>query len=275
VPTVALALGGGGARGLAHIPVLEALDELGVAPAAIAGSSIGAIVGAAYTAGVTGRELRRHALDAFHDQGKVIAKLLAARVGRFVDLLGGLGNPVMVDATKLLEGFWPAGLPEDFAALRIPFTAVATDLEARDAVLLRTGELKSAVAASMAIPGLVRPVERDGLVLIDGAAADPVPVAAVRGAADLVVAVDLVAAPPLRSAGRAVAIPSAQEAVQAGFMVLQHRLVVERLARTPPDIHLAPQVSAFGTLDFLRAVAILRAAEPLKDELKRALEPLL
>jgi len=274
-PKVALALGGGGARGIAHIPVLEALDDLGIRPAAIAGTSIGAIMGAAYAAGFSGRSLRQHVQAVFRDQVQVTTKLLATRVGRFVDLLGGLGNPVMVDGEKILERFWPDGMPANFEALRLPFTAVATNLYGRDEVRMSGGDLRSAVAASMAIPGLLKPVERDGLVLIDGVAVNPVPVDAVARKADIVLAVDLNGAPSVRTGRSATALPSAYEALFAGFMIMEYRLTMEKFAKTPPTLHLVPNVSAFGVLDFLKASAILRAADPIREETKRRLHALL
>ncbi|MFI5014265.1 MAG: patatin-like phospholipase family protein, partial [Hyphomicrobiales bacterium] len=85
-PTIALALGGGGARGLAHIAVLEALDEMGLEPVAIAGTSIGAIIGAAYAAGLKATRIRAHALSAFRNRTRVFASLFEARVGRLGDL---------------------------------------------------------------------------------------------------------------------------------------------------------------------------------------------
>ena len=92
--TVALALGAGGARGLAHIVVLEALDELGVTPVAIAGTSMGAIVGAVYAAGFSGKDIRHYVLNLLRDKPDVMARLLRARVGRFSDLLTRfLSNP--------------------------------------------------------------------------------------------------------------------------------------------------------------------------------------
>lgn len=273
-PTIGLALGAGGARGVAHIPVFEALDDFGVRPAAIAGTSIGAIFGAAYAAGLSGRDLRQHVGAIFRDQASVAAKLLRTRVGRFVDLFGGLGNPVMVDGQKILEAFWPQGIPETFEDLPTPFTAIATNLFARDEVQLSSGDLRSAVAGSMAIPGLIKPVERDGLVLIDGVAVNPVPVDAVTRKADIVIAIDLNGRPNLRVA-RTTALPSAYESLFAGFQIMEHRLTIERLAKSPPAIHLVPNVSAFGVLDFLRATAILRAAEPIREELKAKLGPIL
>ncbi|HSP24693.1 MAG TPA: patatin-like phospholipase family protein, partial [Saliniramus sp.] len=85
-PSIALALGSGGARGLAHIPMLEVFDELGVRPTIVAGTSIGAIIGAAYCAGIPAKALRTHMLDVFRDRTKVMARLIETRVGRITDM---------------------------------------------------------------------------------------------------------------------------------------------------------------------------------------------
>ena len=120
-PIVAIALGSGGARGFAHIAVLEALDELGVAPSAIAGTSIGAMIGAAYAAGMSGREIRAYALDAVRSRSEMMGKLLRARVGRFSDLvLRGRGNPVLLDGEVCLDLFWPEAVPDFFEGLAKP-----------------------------------------------------------------------------------------------------------------------------------------------------------
>src|ERR1700736_1568998 len=103
-PSVAVALGGGGARGISHIAILEALDELGVKPLAIAGTSIGAIIGAAYASGIEARELRAHTLVVMRNRSQVMAKLLKARVGRFTDIvLRGFTNPMLLDAEIFLD----------------------------------------------------------------------------------------------------------------------------------------------------------------------------
>lgn len=272
-PTIALALGCGAARGLSLIPVLEALDELGVRPTRIAGTSIGAIVGAAYAAGFSGAALRDHALSAFLDKRLVLARLIETRVGRFVDLFGGSGNPIMIDSEKLLDRFWPKPIPEMVEDLAIPFTAIAADLYAREEVRLSSGPLKTAVAASMAIPGMIRPVERDGLVLIDGGVANPVPVDVVSHDADIVIAVNLNGAPLLKEAQAA--LPTAYQAVYSAFLVMEHRLVLEKFARTPPTLHLTPDVGQFSPLDFLKVPAILAAAEPMKELTKQRLGALL
>ena len=102
-PSFALALGAGGARGLVHIVVLEAFDELGLKPAIIAGASMGAVVGAAYAAGMNGREMRAYAIRILRERSEVMAALIASRVGRLTDVLAGFGNPFLIDGRGGLE----------------------------------------------------------------------------------------------------------------------------------------------------------------------------
>ena len=103
----ALALGGGGARGLAHIPVLEALDEAGAKPAAIAATSSGALIAAAYAAGMSGREIRRFVITLAHDRTDVFRRLIASRASTFANLLNfGLGSATLLDAEKFCQQFF-------------------------------------------------------------------------------------------------------------------------------------------------------------------------
>jgi len=169
-PRIGLVLGSGGARGLAHIVVLETLDRLGIRPVEIAGTSIGAILGAAYAAGMSGAELRAHVLRDYRNRAEVMTRLFQTRVGRIADLWrGGFGNPVLVDGLGILERFLPSPLPETFEGLSIPLSVVAGDYHRLDRVVFRAGPLAPAIAASMAIPGLVRPVQFGNRVLVDGA----------------------------------------------------------------------------------------------------------
>src|SRR5215207_1810868 len=105
-PTIALALGAGGARGLAHIVVLEAFDELGIKPAVIAGSSMGAVIGAAYAAGVEARRIRAHAERFLRDRSTIMAALVESRIGRVADLIAR-GNPLLIDGERFLDRLWP------------------------------------------------------------------------------------------------------------------------------------------------------------------------
>ena len=269
--TFALALGAGGARGLAHIAVVEALDEMGVKPAAIAGSSIGAVIGAGYAAGLSGRAMRRHLLSLAHDRGEVLRRVMAARAVAWSEILGaGFGNPLVVEGGKFFDAFMGELLPGDFAALKIPLTVLATDLHARECVMFSGGALKPALAASMAVPGLVRPMDVEGHVLVDGGVTDPLPFAALRGKADVIVAVDV-------SGGGADAqgVPDPGECLFAAISVMGHTIVANRLKEGAPDLVLRPNIGIFRMLDFFQASAILRAAEPIKAEVREKLSALL
>ena len=117
-PSIAIALGGGGAGGIAHVLALETLDVLGIRPVAITGTSMGAVIGAAYAAGLEARIVRSHILRVLCNRSDVVGKLLRARVGRFADLvLRVRGNPVMLDPEVFVELFWPAAMPNIFESL--------------------------------------------------------------------------------------------------------------------------------------------------------------
>ena len=270
--SVALALGGGGARGLAHVAVLEALDEMGVKPVAIAGTSIGAIIGAGYAAGMSGRAIRRYTIDLAHNRADFMTRLMRSRAGKLTGLFaGGLGDATRLDASKLCKNFLPDTVPDEFEKLAIPLTVVASDLYSRQPVVFSQGPLKPALAASIALPGIVRPVEIGGRILVDGGATNPLPFDLLRGRADVVVAVEI-SGPP-SPAGRKV--PNALECLYATVLVMTHSIIDEKLKHGRPDLLLQPDVGAFRVLDFLRASAILRVAEPVKAELKERLSALL
>jgi NTE family protein len=267
-PIVAIALGSGGARGFAHIAVLEALDELGVAPSAIAGTSIGAMIGAAYAAGMSGREIRAYAIDAVRSRSEMMGKLLRARVGRFSDLvLRGRGNPVLLDGEVCLDLFWPEAVPDFFEGLAKPLLVVATDFYDRRELVMSSGALGPAVAGSMAIPGLIQPVAYNGRYLIDGGAVNPLPYDLLFDRADVVVAVDVTFGGRRRESRR----PAPFQSMFGAAQIMQGAITAQKLKMRSPDILVRPGVEQFGVLDFLRASQILRAAESAKDELKRRL----
>jgi NTE family protein len=273
-PRIALALGSGGARGLAHIPVLEVFDELGITPSAIAGCSMGAVVGAGYAAGMRGKDIRAFAIDALRKQGdftrRVIAMQWTSWRERWRETRSLRELPMQLAATGIAEEFLPPELPKTFEELRIPLTVVATDYRKRREAIYRSGLLRPAVAGSMAIPGLLRPVEFEGRTLIDGGVVNPLPFDLLRKDADIVVAVDITRlreAPP--------GIPDPMQTLFGATDIMTHAIVSEKLKHSAPDILLKPNVSAFSALDFPRTLPILKASEPIKDELKRNLGALL
>jgi NTE family protein len=247
---------------------LEALDEMGIHPVAIAGTSMGAIVGAAYAAGIKGRAIRTHILRVLRNRSGVMSKLLRARVGRFADLvLRGRGNPVLLDPEICLDLFWPAGMPGRFEDLAIKTIVVATNYLGRSEVAYDAGPLRPAVAGSMAIPGLFRPVIFGDEVLIDGGAVNPLPYDLLFSVADIVVAVDVTfgGRPSKRRT------PSPVASMFGAAQIMQGAITAQKIKLRAPDILARPKVEHFAVLDFFRASQILRAAEDSKEELKLAL----
>ncbi len=257
-PRIGLALGSGGARGFAHIPVLEAFDDCGVTPVLVHGSSIGAVIGAAWRAGHSGAALRAHVLATVASPMALAADAAMSQGGGLRQILShGLGA-FLLDGEKLLPRVWPQPMPERFEDLRAPFAAFAADLQTGEPRALSSGPLLPAVAASMAIPGVFRPVAHEGRMLIDGVAAEPVPVAGLIARCDLVVAVELngVAADASPQSGRDPLALAAR-----GLSLLEHALTREKLAAAPPDLLLQPDVGQILPLDMLRAEAAIAAGE--------------
>ena len=267
---IGLALGGGGAKGLAHIVALEAFDNAGIRPVAITGTSIGAIIGAAYAAGYSGKAIRDHTLKTFRDRTDVMAKLFRARVGSVRDIFSGaFGNAVQMDGEHVLREFWPPSMPERFSDLRLPFVAVSTDFYGRDEMVIGEGALRPAVAASLAIPGLVKPVEINKRLYIDGAAANPLPFDRMPVPCDLIIAVDVVGGP---EAEDPTTQPSVLEATLGASQIMQAAIVEAKLLNTAVKVHvIQPRVAGFSALDFFAVKKILLAAEPIRGEISTLL----
>lgn len=286
-PRIGLALGSGSARGWSHIGVLRVLERAGVSVDIVCGTSMGALVGAAYTAG----ELDRLETWARTLTWQGVVGLLDFKIS------GGL-----VGGNKLLDIF--RGSLEDCGIENLPkpYAAVATELETGREIWLRDGPLIDAVRASIAVPGLFTPTERDGRLLVDGGLVNPVPVSLCRAmGADIVIAVDVNAdlmgrkfhAPPEPAAEapepapssgtfatmmtkltssriksgpkNSVEMPSMLDVIGTSLNIMQVRITRSRLAGEPADILIQPRLSDIATMDFHRAVPAIeegqRAAE--------------
>lgn len=266
---IGLALGGGGARGLAHVTMLEAFDEMGLTPCRISGTSIGAMVGSAYAAGLTAAEIRGHVQDTLRSRIHAIRRMLTEGAGNVFDLIKfNPFNSSLIDGAVLLDIVMPAGVPGTFEDLKIPFSAVATDFYGRHPMVLDKGPLIQAVAASIALPGLISPQIIGGRLLIDGGMVNPLPFDQIKDRADIIVAIDVTGGP----AGRNDRPPSRAELLFSSSQIMQHSLVKAQLERHTVDIFVAPDVDRFRILEFFKADRIMDAAQPAKDDLKRMLE---
>jgi NTE family protein len=221
---------------------------------------------------MTGKEIRRFVIRLAHNRAEVFRRLIATRAGTFANLFSlGFGSATLVDAEKFCEQFLPDEIPDDFSELEIPLTIIATDLYRRQQAAFSSGALKPALAASIALPTVMRPVVIAKRILIDGGATNPLPFEELRGRADVVVAVDISGAPTDERRD----IPNPWECLFATLLVMANAITAEKVKRGAPDLIVRPNVGAFRALDFLQASAILRASEPVKAELKEKLAALL
>lgn len=272
-PSIGLALGGGGARGLAHILMLEVFDELGLKPTIIAGTSIGALFGAAYASGLAAKDIRTLTEKALSSRFDLARLLLSARAEPILRLLHILPiRHALLSPETVLKTVLPKGMPSDFSQLPIPLRVLATDFYAQEQLVIERGPLLSAVAASIALPAIFSPVVREGHVLMDGGLVNPLPFDILRGEADLIVAVDVSGAST--GPGRH-PTPSAFDAVVSSSQILQRTIVREKLKAQQPDIYIDVEVDEYSVLDFHRFEKILSASIPAQDKLRRQLRRVL
>jgi NTE family protein len=272
-PRIGLALGSGAARGWAHIGAIRALEDRGVKPDLVCGTSIGALVGAFYAAGE---------LDKLE---KWVTSLAWTTVVRLMDLTwrGGL-----IRGQRLFTLFRTTFEDRDISALPILYGAVATELASGREVWLREGKVLDAARASCAMPGLFTPVIRDETILVDGGLVNPVPVSMCRAlGADLVIAVDLswgklgpyrdrarnkgrevVVAPrevpgwvgrlkpgwlQRKAKPEELTIPSIFEVFTTALDIVEMKVARSRLAGEPADVMITPLLPDYATMDFHRA----------------------
>lgn len=266
---IGLALGGGGARGLAHIPMLEAFDELGIKPAVIAGCSIGALVGAAYAGGMSGVELREHAIALLSNKVGMARHIFGAKQAKLSDLISLKGlRSLHFDGKKLADIALPDHLPQEIENQKIPLKIIATDFERMEEVVLTSGNILEAVGASIAIPGLISAPRINGRIHVDGGVKNPVPFDHVTEGMDLVVAIDVTGKPkPIKRTH-----PSNLELAVGSLLIMFHELANLRRAVAPPEIYITPDADQFGAGDFFKVKEIFASVEAGKSEFKRALE---
>jgi NTE family protein len=291
-PRIGLALGSGSARGLAHIGVIEALTAHGIEPDVVCGSSIGALVGAAY---VTGK------IEALETWARGITW---REMARLLDLK--IANGGLIEGRRLVRFLRKLQDDAPIEDLDKAFAAVATDLMTGHEIWLRDGSLIDAIRASMALPGILSPVLRDGHRLVDGGLVNPVPIAPCRAlGAEVIIAVNLNGeivgrrgerrarvrrpralraealeritkefpeslrglgwiAPKLLGAG--VDKPGYFDVIFGSLNIMQDRITRSRMAGDPPDVVITPRLQQIGLLEFNRAGEAIEAGRAAVEQ---------
>ncbi len=285
-PCIALVLGGGGARGGAHLGVIRQLEQQGIPIDLIVGTSIGAFIGGLYATGHSPDEIQQildHLewstgfRDKVHrDEMPVRRKQqqdeYPIRLGLGLDSSGiKIPKGVLLGqamAELILEAYGPVLNHSHFDQLPIPFRAVATDLTNRDTVVMSQGSLLQAVQASMSIPGVVRPMELNGRVLVDGGVANNLPVSIAKNlGADRIIAVAIDA--PLLNSDQ---LDSAFAVTDQLTNFLVRQVVDQQIAMLgPQDVLLSPEVAHIGTLDFDQLPESIEAGHRIAEQQSKAL----
>jgi len=256
--TVSVALSGGGIAGLGHVPILAALDELGVKPVAMAGTSMGAVIAACYAAGMTGAEIE--------DYVRGVANSPFAHVRRFLTSGWHAGLSSTADGRILLETVLPAQIPSRIEEMEIPLQVVATDFLAKKSAIFGAGDTVTALCASMAIPGVFRPVEHGGRIYVDGGVTNNLPVD-VLPKSDVVLGVDVATLPEITDT----TVPGPMGNVTSSIRIMLHVLMQNALDRCDNLLLIQPGSRHVGALDLARIEEALDLAHADKEDAKRKL----
>jgi NTE family protein len=271
--TVGVAFGGGGAKGLAHIAVMEVLDDLGVDVVAVSGTSIGAIMGTLYASGMSGK-IVREAVDEILDTPDSLKEAIhAKRTFGWLDLLSiDLGRSYLLQADGFLAEYENMLPVKNFEDLRIPMHVVAADFWEREEVVFDQGPIRPAVAASFCLPGVFKPVIIGERVLVDGGCVNPVPFDLIRDECDILVAVDVLGKREPEHDDR---VPGYADALSNVFQIAEATIANQKKIAYPPDIYLEPDIVGVKVLEFQKSEQIFEQSRPECDRLKRELEKLL
>jgi NTE family protein len=275
-PRIGLVLSGGGARGVAHIGVLKVLEEQHVPIDAIAGTSMGAVVGGLYASGLTAREIESimtslNWQEAFRDlppredltlrrkqedQNFLVKFPLGIRGGKVLLPKGLIQGQRLNQILRRLT--LPVARITNFDELPTPFRALATDLETGDAVTLDSGDLTSAMRASMSAPGVFAPVERDGRLLVDGGISENLPVDIARAmGVDILIVVDV--GSPLLTREKLNSVPVISNQMIAILIQRNSREQLEKLKTQ--DVLIAPPLGDTSSFDFGNVKRVIAVGE--------------
>jgi len=288
-PRIGLVLSGGGARGAAHVGVLKVLEDMRIPIDAVAGTSMGAVVGGLYASGMSARDIEKlmssvNWQDAFQDRPpraelgyrrKQDDRNFLVRYALGVGKDGFMTPRGLVQGQKLEQVLRRAALPvadvKDFDRLPIPFRAIATDLETGARVLMNSGDLVTAMRASMSAPGVFAPAQRNGRLLVDGGLVENLPIDEARAMnVDVLIVVDV--SFPLYSRDE---LTSPIEVTNQAFAIMiRNRTQEQRAKLKPTDVVIDPPLGRATAADFTRVPQLLRIGEQAANDARASLASL-
>jgi len=271
---IGLSLSSGGARGLAHIIILEAFDELGIKPDIISGTSVGAIIGAVYAAGKSAAQIKESFTNnVLNKSGRFIEFLNKSRILRAIDFVDlEFKNGGFIKGEKFLKLLSDEIEIKKFSELKIPLKVTATNFLTKEQSIFDEGNLIPAVKASYSLPGLLAPVKINNNYYVDGGMVNPLPWDIIANDCDIIVAIDVLSNSKTKSM---IEMPPAYDIFFSSFQIMQHSIVNEKLKISHPDILIQTDIKDIRLLDFLKADVIFEQSEKYKAKLKTKLEKLL
>lgn len=253
--------------------MIEALEELGVKPSIISGSSIGAVVGAFYAAGFDSKQMREILIQLIYPKSdSVFTFLLKSDIVKLFTMF----DPQFIKSGFIkgekFQKFMESHLKvSKFEELNIPLKIVATDYWSKEEVVFAKGELLKPIKASYTLPGLFTPVKIKNRILIDGGAVNPLPFDLLKDNCDITIAIDVTAV-KVQSEDE---IPPTFDSIFTTYQTMQNSIIKERLKFLKPDIYIRPEIYDVRVFDFIKVDSIFKQAQPAKEELKRQLEKIL
>jgi len=271
---IGLALGAGGARGLAHIVILEAFEELGIQPSVVSGSSMGAIIGAAYCSGLSSAEMKNALNEKLLNKSaklwEIFKNLEVVKLLDFVDVEVKAGG--FIKGQKFINFFSQELKVETFEELKIPLKTVATNYLTKEQSVFDEGALFNPIKASYSLPGLFSPVKINKNLYVDGGLVNPLPYDILLGKCDIIVAIDVQSNTKIKTFAET---PKAYEIFFTAFQIMQQSIVNEKLKTIQPDILIKTDIKDVRVLEFLKAESIYKQSQKYKEQLKRKLEKFL
>lgn len=261
-PRVGLCLGGGGARGFAHIAFLKVFDDLGLRPAVISGASMGALMGALYASGLSGREIERTFKDL--NLMDMITLMDMAWHNRHGLIKGGKITKTIFDLTR----------HKNFEELDIPLKVVATDFWDRKEVIFEHGSVAEAIRASISLPTIFEPVVVNGAILVDGGLVNSLPYEMLRSSCDLTIAINVLG--EKRPKQDKTEKPKFFEALLSTYELFESAVIEQKLHQSRPDIYIKPSLENIDLLDFHMVDEIIASvnedAQQFKEQLIKELQ---